>query len=57
MGGALGLAIYQLAFVIGAAFAALGAGLAGRMLRDGAFDAAAEPAERGLAREPAWADR
>ncbi len=47
---------YRVAFVIGAAFAALAAGLAGQMLRAGAIDAAAEVAERSRAREPALAD-
>ena len=47
---------YRVAFVIGAAFAALAAGLAGQMLRAGAIDGAAEAAERGPAREPALAD-
>lgn len=47
---------YRVAFVIGAAFAALAAGLAGQMLRAGAIDASAEVAERGRAREPALAD-
>jgi EmrB/QacA subfamily drug resistance transporter len=47
---------YRVAFVIGAAFAALAAGLAGQMLRAGAIDGVAEAAERGPAREAALAD-
>jgi EmrB/QacA subfamily drug resistance transporter len=47
---------YRLAFVIGAAFAALAAGLAGQRLRAGAIDPAPEAAKRASAREAALAD-
>ena len=46
---------YRVAFVIGAAFAVLAAGLSARLLRAGAIDGAAEPAAA-RTREPALAD-
>ena len=46
---------YRVAFVIGAAFAVLAAGLSARLLRAGAIDGAAEPATA-RTREPALAD-
>jgi len=47
---------YRVAFVIGAAFAVLAAGLSARLLRAGAIDGAAEPVGGAPAREPALAD-
>jgi MFS family permease len=47
---------YRIAFVIGAAFAVLAAGLAARMLRAGAIDGAADTEARTPSRKPALAD-
>jgi EmrB/QacA subfamily drug resistance transporter len=47
---------YRVAFIIGAAFAALAAGLAAQLLRAGAIDGVAESEAGAPAREPALAD-
>ena len=47
---------YRIAFMIGAAFAVLAAGLAAQMLRAGAIDGAAEAEAGAPSREPALAD-
>jgi EmrB/QacA subfamily drug resistance transporter len=47
---------YRIAFMIGAAFAVLAAGLAAQMLRAGAIDGAAEAKAGAPSREPALAD-
>ena len=47
---------YRIAFMIGAAFAVLAAGLAAQMLRAGAIDGAAEAEAVAPSREPALAD-